>query len=182
MIFFFWSLEESFVFVWFGLKSRSLLIIYCCFLCCFLCFCVFLCCFVCICTVFVYILFRFCILISRLWLLCVYFVVSVCIVYTVSRFGVFVQCVLCVLCTLCPVLACLYSVYCGQCVQIPYFTVCSASRMSYLLRCPDWGVPKVHIVRTPVLACLYTSPFWRVCTVCVVCVLYTVSRLAYCVC
>src|SRR5436190_322049 len=108
-----------------------------------------------------------------------------CIVYTVSRFGVFVQCVLCVLCTLCPVLACLYSVYCGQCVQIPYFTVCSASRMSYLLRCPDWGVPKVHIVHTPVLACLYTSPFWRVCTVCVVCVLYTVSRLAilcvYCV-
>src|SRR5882757_2372075 len=83
-------------------------------LCSFLCFCVVLCGFVCICTVFVYILYRFCIPTPRLWLLCVYFVVSVCIVYNVSRFGVFVQCMLCVLCTLCPVLACLYSVYCGN--------------------------------------------------------------------
>src|SRR6267142_2075797 len=140
-------------------------------------FCENCCCFVCI-------LYRLCIP-SPVWVyVCVYFVVSVCIVYSVSRFGVFVQCVLCVLCTLCPVLACLYSVYCGQCVQIPYFTVCSASRMSYLLRCPDWGVLKVHIVHTPVLACLYVSPFWRVCTVCVYCVVlcvYCVVLCVYCV-
>src|SRR5436190_2244674 len=135
----------------------------------FLCFFVVLCGFVFICSVFVYFLFLFCIFFFRFWLLCVYFVVSVCFVYTVSCFGVFVQCVLCVLCTLCPVLACLYSVYCGQCVQIPYFTVCSASRMSYLLRCPDWVSRKCT---------LYTLPFWRVCHISVLACLYSVC----CVC
>src|SRR5882757_9024336 len=104
-------------------------------LCSFLCFCVVLCGFVCICAVFVYILYRFCIPTPRLWLLCVYFVVSVCIVYTVSRFGVFVQCVLCPMCTN-PVFHCL------QCVPNELF-----------IKVPRLGVPKVHIVHTPVLAC-----------------------------
>src|SRR5436189_1856164 len=121
------------------------------FLCSFVWFCVYLYCF---CVYFVVILYShftfvaivcvfrsfcvYCVHCVPFWRVCT--VCVVCVVYTVSRFGLFVQ------------------VYCGQCVQIPYFTVCSASRMSYLLRCSDWGVSKVHIVHTLVLACLYTSP------------------------
>src|SRR5258706_1597596 len=148
------------------------------FLCDFVWFCVYLYCF---CVYFVQILYShptfvaivcvfrsfcvYCVQCVPFWRVCT--VCVVCVVYTVFRFGLFVQCVLWPMCTN-PVFHCL------QCVPNELF-----------IKVPDWGVPKVHIVHTPVLACLYTSPFWRVCTVCVVCVLYTVSRLAilcvYCV-
>src|SRR5436190_2244670 len=136
------------------------------FFCCFVWFCVYLFCF---CVFFVFILYFFlsflafvcvfrsfcvfcvhCVLFWRVCTVCV-----VCVVYTVSRFGLFVQCVLWPMCTN-PVFHCL------QCVPNELF-----------IKVPRLGVPKVHIVHTPVLACLSHLRFgvFVQCVLCVFCTL-----------